>query len=328
MSDTQPQSLIKFLDAESALAVLQQRQLRWDAPQCFNDPFTLHAGSGVGFGPRELALAAGRAIATAVFSRQSPPGLPGHAVTNVIRRWRAQRRFNSEDEVLRALRTVLPALVERQMENVTRVLADWRTYAGRVRVLRLHERHTDIGHWQRLADAHRGIALRLQCEDGGSFAPARAVLYQPRRPQITTLQEQVETLIGQARHVPQDHFRDRLLSRSRADAEEREWRCFRLMEPTGQVEPEADTEYPPDAHDDLPFETGELRAVYLGARLQADIREQLLNLLAEQFPETRVFQAMPHEREYGLEFTAVGDQTDADAEDGNAEVPEPQAAAV
>lgn len=313
MTDSQPESLVAFLDADSAERALERAEMAWTAPHGGDDLFALDASSDINFDLRNLLQAAGRAIAAAVLARQPPSGVPGHPMTNVVRRWRAQRRFSTEGEVMRALRTVLPSMADRQMEEIAQVLADWQALATRVRMLHLYERHHDADLWHQLADRHHGVALRVACHEGTSFWQPHAVLYQTRRPQITTLQEQVEVLLGQSRHVPQQNFRDRLLTRSRAAVEEREWRCFRHYEAEAASFSDGEGDGEP-AREQVPFAVEEVRAIYLGVHLPAEQQERVVALAAQRFPEARLFTAHPHPREFALDFTQLGGSEDPEAE--------------
>ncbi len=317
MNDNQPETLVTFLGADAAMQALEHGTLCWRAPHRGDDLFALDADSTLAFDMRALLHVAGRSVAAAVFARQAPSGVPGHPMTSVVRRWRAQRRFNSEDEVLRALRTVLPGMAERQMEAVEEVLTDWRALTARVRVLHLFERHNDPALWQHRAEHHGGIALRFACGENSTLGQPYPVHYQNRRAQITTLQEQVEVLLGQSRHVAQTQFRERLLTRSRADAEEREWRCFRHYDASGK--PDTGGEDGPDG-EQVVFDPGDLQAIYLGARLAPARCERALALAAERYPGARVFQATPHAREFVLDFQPVGgNETESPGEDTHEE---------
>ena len=304
MTESHPPSLYKYLDADAAVGVLESASLRWSAPSVFDDPFELDAGATLDFDRAALERTAGKAIANAVLSRQAPPGLPGHPMTNVIRRWRAQRRFTAEEEVLAALRTVLAGMVERRMEELVTVLEDWRAFATGIRILCLSERHNDLTLWMRQADRHRGVVLKLSCEPGSCFAAARPVTYQQRRPQITTLAEQVEVLIGRARHQPQEHFRDRLLTKSRSDAEEREWRCFR----------DSAADAAGATCEEVAFDAADLQAVYLGARMPVEARERVTALVGDRHPAARVLQASLPTRDFGIEFQPLPGSEDTTPE--------------
>ena len=302
MTARPPNSLVKFLSAKEAIQILQEGKIRWHSPQLSTDPFDLNADSQLAFDSNQLLTTTLKSVSSMIFSRDNPKGLPNHPLIKAVRRWRAENRFGSEEEVEDAMGELLGTIIEQQKEKIKTVILDWQDFIRSTRMLSLVEKHTDIFLWERLAAEHTGVAIRFLCEEDGMIMSSHLekVKYTDHRSQITTLAEQVGTIIGQTAVDPQENFLERLSTRPRTESREREWRCFKQLD-HHQTHPDSPEE---SWQTDIAFAPNEVSRLYFGLKTSERDKQELINAL-KPYKSTKVLTAKIHSNLYSLEFDNV-----------------------
>lgn len=306
MASGQPISLVKFAGIREGKHILSKGALRWSSPELFQGPFELRYDQGLEFSNKELLKQVLKTIAAMVFARDMPtPGLPDHPFSKLIRRWRTEDRFNSEEEVEEALSNIVGNMVDKQLEETQELVQHWSYLISHTRVLSLLEKHQEIDFWEKYADNHRGIAIRFRCDvENSSLANPQRAEYGVKRPQITTLKEQVNVLIGQERKVEESTLHEKLLMRSKSKIHEKEWVCHKTLT-------EAEFEEEQAAHGDIDakkwyqevkFTAKELSAVYFGQAVSDKDKKTILEFLGKNYPKAKAFEAQIHIEEYSLDF--------------------------
>src|SRR5690625_4800693 len=100
-----PETLAKYCTAEAAGKILSSRQLRWHGPHLLGDPFELTHQSPLGFDPATLLDAAIRTATAMIFARELPRS--NSPLMAVVRRWREEERFDSQEEAEEVLTELL-----------------------------------------------------------------------------------------------------------------------------------------------------------------------------------------------------------------------------
>ena len=296
MERRQPNSLVKFTTAESAIKILTEGKLRWSAPCCFHDPFELDHRSALNFDSRALLLAAVKNTIALIFSRDEPRG--GSPLIKAIRRWRAEERFESEEEAHEVLSELLQSMVTQREPELLSIMRDWRNYSKSLRVLCMSDGHEDINLWHTYSDNHTGAAIRFGCAEDSSLASPHPVHYTERKPEITPLSEQIEILINQSNIRVQDSFPEKFLTKAKPNSKEKEWRFLR--EASGNPSHDETSWF-----EDVPFPLTEVRAVYLGSAIDSKNKEQLLSLVKRKYQKVKIFQAQPLHHKYELDFERI-----------------------
>lgn len=292
MSTKQPTSLVKFTDAETAIRILDDAKLRWSAPCLLNDPFELNHRSSLNFDSKGLLVACVKATLGLIFSRDEPSG--NSPLIKAIRRWRAEDRFESEDEATEVLKELLASMVEHRDPELLEIMRDWKRYASRLRILSLSDSHENLALWDSYGDRHTGIAIRFGCGENSSLENPIAMSYSDTRPEISTLDEQIDIIMAQQKTHFQDYFPDKFLTKSKLQSKEKEWRLLATVDTAQQDESLW--------FDDIGFASTEIRAVYLGAGMENTKKQEVVTILQRKYPNARLFQAVVKNSQFELNF--------------------------
>lgn len=291
-------SLVKYCSVDTALKILHSGHLRWSAPSLLGDPFELSHKTEPDFNAGTLLDALIRQVVVMLFGPEAPSGY-GSRLLATIKRWRDEERFASEEEAISVLRGLLGQLAEAQARLIDNYLSEWRQFARHIRINCFVERHTSLHCWERYADNHCGVALRFAAGPGSLLEKAQKVRYNQQAPVITSLKEQLEILFGQLPPLSPKEFTNKLLVKSRHLQQEAEWRSFVLDDHS----PEADESC---WYTDQALVGGQLEAVYLGAVIPHSEKEQIVSIVEQRYPDTRVFQAAPQQTKFELDFSPIG----------------------
>ncbi len=294
-----PETLAKYCTAEAAGKILSSRQLRWHGPHLLGDPFELTHQSPLGFDPATLLDAAIRTATAMIFARELPRS--NSPLMAVVRRWREEERFDSQEEAEEVLTELLGRMVDQRQAALDELMAEWRLFTRQLRICSFAAKPDNLACWQRYADNHRGAVIRFRCGEYTSLAEPRAVQYQSVRPEITTVKEQLNALLHNESVNARERFLDKFLIKPVQANAEQEWRCFR------HATDEPSSKQPDDRlwYDDHPFERAEVGAVYFGAFMDIEDKQKLLSILREHYSEATVFEAEPIPGKYDIAFTRI-----------------------
>ncbi len=295
MSNKQPTSLVKFASAESAIQILSSSSLRWSAPSVFADPFELNHNSSLNFDSKGLLLACVKNTLALIFSRDEPVG--NSPLIKAIKRWRAEDRFDSEDEATDVLSELLKSMVQYREPEMLQIMKDWKQYSSKLRILCLTESHDNAILWDRYGDSHGGVAIRFATGEDTSLENPMPVSYTEKKPEISSLKEQMDILMNQSEVLVQDEFQSKFLFKSKAESQQKEWRLLR------NVSHETAEEH--SWVEDIDFPSHEVKAVYLGTAMAPEKKLELNTLLLRKYPKVKVFQAKPLSDKFELEFERV-----------------------
>jgi len=293
VSSNAPISLNKFCTAQTAIDILREQALRWNAPHTFDDPFELSAQSKLPFTSNDLVDAAVLEACAMIFSRESPRGTG--SFVNAIRRWRSEERFHSQEEAEEVLKGLLPTMVNYHEEVIREVIADWRKFASALRICCFVYKSNSMPAWQIYGDHHRGVVLRFKCGDDSALTNPREMDYPNKRPEITTVKDQIGVMLAGSKHRPQDHFFEKFLTKAAVDKPEREWRCFREV---GGEDLMAD-------YLSVPFRDDELTGVFYGLQTALEDRQAIFDLVKEDYSKSKVYQAVALPGQYEIDYVRV-----------------------
>ncbi|MBU3069616.1 hypothetical protein KOI40_07275 [Aestuariicella sp. G3-2] len=302
MASQSPETLVKYCDAASGKQILESRALRWSAPHLFKDPFELSHESQLNFEPQTLLQSAIKMATAMIFAKDDPRG--NTPLITAIRRWRKEERFASPEEAYDVLRELLSRVVDQRLNVLEELMSDWRSYARSLRICSFTGKADNLIAWQQFAQQHQGIAIRFQVGEFTSHPHPVKVDYRSPRPEISTLREEMSIIMGGSSDTPKDfsgpqgYFEEKFTHKPPHCSAEDEWRCFhKLREVVGDASKPAQEWYT-----DMPFEPGEINAVYFGACTPAATKRELLELLKAKYPRTRIFQGRVIPGQYNIEF--------------------------
>lgn len=294
-----PDTLAKYCTAEAAEKILSARQLRWHGPHLLGDPFELTHQSPLSFDPATLLDAVIRTATAMIFARELPRS--NSPLVAVVRRWREEDRFDSQDEAEEVLTELMGRMVDQRQGDLDELMAEWRLFTRQLRICSFAAKADNLACWQRYADNHRGAVIRFRCGEYTSLAEPRPVQYQSVRPEITTIKEQLNAILHSESVNARERFLDKFLVKPVQANAEQEWRCFR------HATDEPSSKQPDDRlwYDDHPFECAEVSAVYFGAYMSIEDKQRLLAIVQEHYGEAKVFEAEPIPGKYDIAFTRV-----------------------
>ncbi|WP_317930600.1 DUF2971 domain-containing protein [Halioxenophilus sp. WMMB6] len=289
-------SLVKYCDATTAEKVLTSQALRWSAPHLFSDPFELSYNSQLNFTQDDLLKATVRQAVNLIFSAETPMG--NTPMLQAIRRWRSEDRFHTPEEAEQVLHGLLEQMVISRQAQIDQLMDAWRNYARRLRICSFFAKPDNLEAWQFFADNHRGVALRFRCGDDSSFTNPRKVTYQDTRPEITRLKDQLDAIVRSTSVNPAAEFANKFLTKPKAFAGQKEWRCLKLASEKQLHSHGSEEEY----FSDVRFVGQDLVAIYFGVNTPESVQQSLAKLAKAANPKVRIFVGHQHGYNFELEF--------------------------
>ena len=295
-----PESLYKYVTAESAVTILNTGTLRWSSPELFDEPWSIPHEPNLGFDHFTINKVMLKTAVSMIFTRDMPPGNENHPLYKAIKRWRVEDRFKDEVEAFDALSELLAPTPETLEAKLKKITSAWRDLVSNSRMVSLSESAKEPMSWRLYADNYRGAVFKFSTED--TLANPQKVEYVSQRCRLTTIREQVDDLIGIQRAAGIETFQLKLLTKSLDEAMEKEWRCIQIMNEE-ELDCGEDVE---DWYLDQPFHKSELLSVYFGFQMTDRHRNELVGLLKSNYPSAALFCAKQNEEQYEVDFEKLG----------------------
>lgn len=287
----------KYASPETACAVLQSKMIRYSSPLTFNDPFDVQSGLHFNF---EISDLPQKIIARLCEIAASPtePLVDSDDVWGRLVLYVRQKYPTHGFPIEFWKRQVLgpfSALVGVIQKTQADYREHWRTeLLPSLRVFCVAEEKNNLLMWAHYAKDHTGVAFEfwsLPAEDN-PLSVAEPVQYCTSPPSFFSETEFIDDLFSIKKLDFKSLYRRYASYKSNDWAYEREWRVWYPLSKS-------------IAYDDMPIRESEFRAIYLGCRMNSDMRTKILALIRESFPKTRIFQAMLKEQAYELEYVEL-----------------------
>jgi len=284
VSQRSQDTLYKYCSAETAKLILASRSLRWSASHLYADPLELTYQSELPFNNDDLLSAAIKAATSFIFAKDAPSGRA--PLMAAIRRWRDEERFDSPEEAEQVLHDLLSQMVTHRIEEIEQIVTDWKALTKRLRICCFSAKADDLNSWYKYADNQRGVILRFHNEGSAYFGEAARIKYSDNRPAISSMKEQLNTVLVNDGHRPQDYFLEKFAAKPMSYKSEQEWRCF-----YEQKESEAPIDEDPNKHFiDRPFNTDDLKAVQFGSATSLEDKKEIWDVLKSNYSLVKVFE--------------------------------------
>ncbi|MBL4827744.1 MAG: DUF2971 domain-containing protein [Spongiibacteraceae bacterium] len=293
-------SLVKFCDTETGLKILNSQSLRWSSPHLFNDPFELGHHSAPSVNNQNLVSGIIKDAINMLFGPTEPKGKSNRLVA-AISRWRDEDRFASEEEASIVLKQLLGQVAEQQIQTIDSYVSAWKEFASSIRICSFCEKPGNMSAWQRFGDNHNGIAMRFSCGENTALPNPQAINYGSAPPFVTSLKEQVSVCYGREEAPTHDGFLGKLLSKSKENRSEQEWRCLAQEENKNDIGTDEQLWY-----SNKKFSSSELKAIYIGLATSLQDKEAVIKLVKDKYPKTKVYQAQALAGRYEIDFSAIG----------------------
>lgn len=290
--------LFKFSDSVTALHILEARQLRWSAPECFGDAMELSSQSPLGFEVPGLLDSTIKLASSMIFAPEKPRG--DSPLINAINRWRDEERFSSPAEAHPVLRDLLLKMVDYRSAQLKSNLSKWQSFVRNARLCCFCEHADTPEAWDLYADQHRGVALRFDTSDS-LWGDVRPVTYQAERPQVTTLREQLGAILHNRPDAMVSRFWQNFLTKPTHRSPEKEWRSCRIA----SQEVAITDHHSADWREHMHFPVASLSAVYFGLHTSDEYKHLLAAQVHQLYPQARLLQTQFNKATYALEFHKV-----------------------
>jgi len=287
--------LFKYVNASTALTILENKTLQWSAPALFNDPFEFKSPFQYGFEWDELKEIVLQRWATILTQVEEPNLFPGNPVASVIPDRRLECKGRNPAEVSSLLRPRVESFVRTQREESVFYEDFWDDLKQTYRVLCLSGVHNHILMWSHYTNDHQGVALEFRPIIGSEILAAQPVSYSDEVPVAANLNDFVKYLTGVGpKPIREDAWKKAVLTKSSVWVYENEWRVISKR----QIDEEGLRSF-------RRFEPEELVGIYFGCRISSESRERIIAAISNWKTPVSLFQMRDERIRFELTAEAV-----------------------
>lgn len=286
----------KYTSPKTAVAILASSAVRYSSPLLFNDPSDVQSGLNFRFDMHSLPEQLFARIEALVVADETPqfvdPDQPfSHAIT-FMRSKRPSHGFPRDD--LRG--TCLPLFADLKDEFVryhTQYQQMWIDFLSRLRVFSVAEEKDNLLMWSHYAEHHTGVVFEFLVlpADDNPLCAAQPVLYSRTVPSPFAEDHLLDSIVG-LRTLELDAL---CLQYARVKSDvweyEKEWRVWYIF-------PQREREL----YSDHRLRSREIASVYLGCRIEPQMKQTIITMLREEHPEATVHQANKCSEAFALKF--------------------------
>ncbi len=283
-----PDSLFKYCRADIALAVLREQSWRWGNPDQLTDPLEPNSSWGLPFTRDELLTQLVKVVNSLIFAPDNPKG--NSSLIAAIRRWRQDKRFESQEETAGILSQLLGPMVEKRWLELEKQVEQWKHYETHLRITSFCAKPDNMLAWESYADMHRGVVLRFKVDEDNMVNNAVKLSYKPERLQLAAIKEQLGTIIYNTKDDLSEKFPEMHKIKPSHRKSEQEWRSFKHVEQSDQ----------PFTY--YKFQPRELSAVIFGLACTDEDKSAILSVMQSHHKKTKTFQAKVNREGYGIEL--------------------------
>ena len=277
---------------------LEAKTLRWTSPTDIDDAIHVNGIRDFPFDHEGLLDSMIKMTTQLIFSRERPHNTT--PILNAINRWRDENRFHSAEEAQTILRELLQKIVTQRWNEVEAMESAWLDHLASTRICCFCAKPDNIAAWERFGDKHKGIALRFKSSETAGTQSPKQVGYQKERAYLTTLKEQLSTMLYNRPVDVVKRYDEQLLKKSHHLKAEDEWRCIRSA-------PKSSSENG-IAHDDLPFDTEDLSGIYFGVGTPELTKEKFQKVAKKRFPKAALYQIKLANNNFALDIEKIETQ--------------------
>lgn len=291
-----PKHLVKYLDAQAGIKAIESQSLLWSSPNCFNSPFEMNGLCEIPFANNELLDATVKVASSLIFSDERAKG--DTPLITAINRWRDEDRFETPQEAKAVLKDLLGKMVEQKEEQLHITLQKWQQFIESIRVCCFCNSANIATAWGQFADNHQGIAISIKPDEENGLNHAQPIHYNKERTQITTIKEQMGSLLYNHSNQPNQRFAKNILQKPDFLKNECEWRT---LSPKDNSFRQSDI---PDK-DEKMLTPSSISAVYLGINCSDSTKKQALCAIKNITPTPKFFQCELSKNTYQIEYKTI-----------------------
>lgn len=300
----------KYVTAETALLILENRNLKYSSPVVYNDPFDTQTRLDFDFEISEFVAAFIDELYRMVHDEKEPVGDDTDTLFRDIKATWHMARKRSKKMSKYLLKQLSRPLVDAEIKWSTQYIEDmnswWKKHVIASRVLCVAEKQDNLLMWAHYAHEHTGAVIEFEClpELDTPLCAASKVAYVKKPPVIAKLDEYVKEMTGQSSRT-RDHkslYYDLFLSKSEIWSYEQEWRVFippsDIENPTVQKDADGNE----ILFELVPLYPQEIHAIYLGYRMASENRQRIEKCLTGDFSHVKKYKCLRSDKDYRLDF--------------------------
>jgi hypothetical protein len=293
-------SFYKYADPETALAILRNKTVRYSSPLTFNDPFDVQSGLHFDFDIDTLHAKVSDRLAQLVAAVEEPAvdrNDPWGEVVLLARKYYPTHGFQREhwDSMTAPLFAYLISEIRTTQQNYQEHW--WKTLLPGIRVFCVSEDRDNLLMWAHYAKDHTGVVFEFLSlpEEDNALSVAQPVIYVDRPAPFFTEKEWIEHILSLQKFNADELYKRYVYIKSKHWEYEREWRVWYPLIPAP----------PGTLHDDLPIRTSEFASIYIGCRAVSAFADDIIAMIRDSFPSTRVYCAHKSKTAYALEYEEI-----------------------
>ncbi len=294
-----PKHLIKYLDAAAGIQALESQSLLWSSPNSFSSPFEMNGRCDIPFNNHELLDATVKVASSLIFSDDRAVG--DTPLVSAINRWRDEERFETPQEAKVVLKDLLKKMVEQKEVELYSTLQKWQQFAESIRLCCFCSEPNIASAWTQFADNHQGIAISLAPDVDNGLDHAQPVKYSPERIQLTTIKEQMASLLYNHNSQAHQRFAKNLLHKPEHLKDECEWRALSPKDSSFRATQQANKE-------EKMLTPGSITAIYLGIHCSEASQKRLFTAINSLTPKPKTYQCMLGKSTYKIEHRAITEE--------------------
>jgi|GEM_PF-673675 len=298
----------KYVTAEAALLILQNRKLKYSSPFIFNDPFDVQTKITYRFQESEFAELFIKEYHRLTHDEKDPHLDATAPLASEIQSLRKVVKNKStklsQDYWMKELKDI----AMKQYLQLLETMDAWWSMVGKAsRIFCVVEEPDNLLMWAHYAQSHTGAVIQFEClpELDNPLCAAMKVNYVTAPPVIAkTLDDYIRYLTGQQPIDFKSLFYHLFLSKSDHWKYEKEWRVFIPADLQNPI-------IPKDAYGNeilfnlLSFHPQEIHSIYFGCKMSEDNRQKIDTYLNGDFKHVTKYNSIRNEKEYKLDFAEI-----------------------
>jgi len=286
----------KYVTAEVAFKTLNTLTVKCSSPLLFNDPFDSLLEIRYDFSIEEVPELMFKRFHQIIFSDEKykfDPQLPNYEKFKQIHE---NRDLNNKELRFKDIAPYLSGMVEGARKMYKQFNMDWRNFLKDVRALCLAENNNNILMWAHYSEGHTGAVIEFKCvpEVDSAFCAANRVIYSDEKPTLGSFEDFFDNIFG-CRKIDYEKIHYKYThTKSTHWSYEKEWRFF--------LEKQSEDG---ELFDFRSFLAEEINAIYLGDKIKAYHRSEIIELIKRRLPHVKIFKASLDPIKYKLNFDRV-----------------------
>lgn len=293
------QNFFKYTSPDAAIAILENSSFKWSSPKIFNDPFDHQAGFELAMNKDDFMREFVSSSLKVIMDSES-----SLACIGTLKSVYASCRDGIANDglSLEKLTQFVTHLAEEVYGNLQKDVHDrWNQkiieMLCETHVFCVAESKCEIVMWSHYADEHKGVVFELNCIDeiDNNLLAATKVKYKKNCVPFPDAEKYAKHLTGENIINMVDLVWELATTKFEAWGYENEWRV--------RISTILDSEKKDFVY--IPEDVKVFGAMYLGCRMDPEVRAKLLDLARKKFPDMKIYDVKKNYFSFNLNFEEV-----------------------